>query len=574
MSDDTAAVVTFLEDCKTAAVEVVVRGRNVHLRCLNGGVPPHDLAVRAEALKVALIRYVRQQRQAKTPPEPGEREEVPPGEPPPDVDDLTGGSEPPAGSTTRPRESAKSASASGDGRRPPLRFYTAADPEVMGSGEDETIPWEAKGFAAQGAVAEWAGKIKIAGKTTLVLALVKAKLDGTPFLGQPTRQGPVVILTEQSRVTFRVALRRAGLLGRQDLVILYWRDTLGWSWPEIVRAAVDKCKACQATLLVVDTLGQFTGIVGDQENAAGRGLEDMKPLQVAAADGLAVVVNRHERKSGGVVGEAARGSTAYGGVADILLSLRLPEGNHLKRPTLREIHGLSRFDETPSRLLIEWLGGATYRVHDEGAQADVERQETQRALLKVLPRTEDQAATGSDLIKATSIKLTRTVVYEVLEALVQARQVARKGAGKRGDPYRFWWPPNSSADSSATQDAPDETADETFDASPDSSTTPAGVPDESIPPHQTTPPADSSTTSNPRDSMFRTNRDAPAGQGGGGDGDVLRAQVFTLGAKVGFRRHEYAAGHTIPAGEAAWRTFASRAAPGDLRLAIRTLQAQ
>jgi hypothetical protein len=74
--------------------------------------------------------------------------------------------------------------------------------------------------------------------------------------------------------------------------------------------------------------------------------------------------------------------------------------------------------------------------------------------------------------------------------------------------------------------------------------------------------------------MFRTNRDTPAGQGGGGDGDVLRAQVFKLGAKVGFRRHEYAAGHTIPAGETAWRKFASAAATDDLQLAVRSLQVQ
>jgi hypothetical protein len=121
MADDPAAVVAFLETCKQAAVEVVVRGRNIQLRCLNGGLPPRELQVQAEALKVSLIRHFRQQRQAKTSEDPGPHEEIPPGEPPPDpyptggtggANDVTGdGGEPDHGARGNPWDYALSAPA-------------------------------------------------------------------------------------------------------------------------------------------------------------------------------------------------------------------------------------------------------------------------------------------------------------------------------------------------------------------------------------------------------------------------------------------------------------------------------
>ena len=44
------------------------------------------------------------------------------------------------------------------------------------------------------------------------------------------------------------------------------------------------------------------------------------------------------------------GDSAFTGGADVVLSLRRPEGNH--RPTMRVLEGLSRFDETPARIVI------------------------------------------------------------------------------------------------------------------------------------------------------------------------------------------------------------------------------
>jgi hypothetical protein len=358
--------------------------------------------------------------------------------------------------------------------RPPLRYQTAR--ELMRAA-GEVVEWEVQGFAARGAVTELDGKVKIAGKTTFLLAMVRAKVDGLPFLNRPTRRGPVVILTEQSAQTFKTALRRAELHDRDDVIVLLWRDAARWSWQAIVRETVAECKQRNAHLLIVDTTGQFTGVVGDQENAAGRALEAMMPLQHAAAsEDLAIVSARHERKSGGAVGESGRGSSAYAGSVDIILSLRLPEGQHPGRPRLRELHGIGRFDETPERLLIEWGGGADYVAH--GAAADVERQETQKALLAALPRSQAKAKTVRELILSTGRKMTRTIVYGVLEKWADEKIVGRAGTGKRGHPYRYWLDESRrgrNAETTVLQGV-DESAGRRFW---DSSRTPRGVVDES-----------------------------------------------------------------------------------------------
>ncbi len=197
---------------------------------------------------------------------------------------------------------------------------------------------------ARGAITEVDGKIKAAGKTTWALAMCRTVVDGAPFMGQPTTRSPVVYLTEQGGTSLRQALDRAGLSDRDDFHVLFWHDTVGIPWPTVVAFAAGEAKRLGAVLFV-DTVSQFAGISGDSENNAGAALDAMRPLQEASArDGLAVVIVRHERKSGGDVGVSGRGSSAFAGAVDVVLSLRRPEGH--ARPTIRVIHALSRSPPT------------------------------------------------------------------------------------------------------------------------------------------------------------------------------------------------------------------------------------
>ena len=141
----------------------------------------------------------------------------------------------------RVAHSAGSASpAEGVPAEPIFHFVTAAE---LAATEPATVPWLVPPWVASGCLTEIDGKVKAAGKTTFVGAMVRALLQGQDFLGNPTTPTRVVWLTEQSPASFRQVLRRAGLEGRRDLLLLFWYETRGTSWDKVAAAAVARSLA-------------------------------------------------------------------------------------------------------------------------------------------------------------------------------------------------------------------------------------------------------------------------------------------------------------------------------------------
>jgi DnaB helicase-like protein/AAA domain-containing protein len=308
-----------------------------------------------------------------------------------------------------------------------IAFKTAAD---LASGGDQETHWIVCGVVAVGAISGLDAKVK-AGKTTLVLDMVSNTLDGTPFLGLPTAKTPVVYLTEQPLVSFRPAIERARLLGREDFVFLTFAETRGLAWPQVASEAAKECARVGASLLVVDTLSQFAGLTGDRENNAGDALEAMLPLQHAATQGIAILVTRHERKSGGDVGDSGRGSSAFAGVVDIVLSLRRPEGKSPKNRRL--LQSLSRFSETPAELLVELAETGYLSL---GGRQETAFKEAKDAIFAIAPKLEPDAADIMELARGTGIA--RPTAQRAIDALVRDGLLVRVGKGKRGSPYRYF----------------------------------------------------------------------------------------------------------------------------------------
>lgn len=310
-------------------------------------------------------------------------------------------------------------------------FHSAAE---IAEAAEEKIPWVAKPYVARGVITDVEGKAKDAGKTTFLLAMIRSVLCGGMFLGQPTQATKVVMLTEERPTSFRAALKRANLLGREGLFVLYWHETKGAAFLNIVLAAIEECGVVGAELLVVDTINQFARFREEDENHTGPVLEVMEPLQEAASQRLAVVMGRHARKSGGRVGESGRGSSAFTGAADIVVSLRRPDGQ--SRPTLREIHALSRFEETPELLVIELTDEGYVAL---GTQADIVTQETKGAIRGALPKSATDAIGIDDLLHRLPTELNgRTTAQAVLGELMAAQTVTRVGRGVKGDPFRYF----------------------------------------------------------------------------------------------------------------------------------------
>lgn len=318
----------------------------------------------------------------------------------------------------------------------PLRFYTARE---IAAQVPKDVSWIARPWIARGAITEMDGKIKVAGKTTFLLHLCRCVVEGLPFMGEPTMKTRVVYLTEESKTTFRAALRRASLLESDDFVALFWHEIHGKPWCQVVEAAVEECNRRRADLLVVDTLGQFASIQGDGENNAGEALAAVQPLQLAVGrDGLAVAFTRHERKSGGEVGDSGRGSSATAGAVDTVLSIRRGDGH--SAPNMRVIHALSRFDEPRSLLVVE-LTDHGYVSH--GSDSHIAVNNAKEAILNVAPKIEAEAQTLEDLMRTAGTR--RTVTQEAVKALVEKGDLKQIGKGKRGSALRFWQPAKDDA---------------------------------------------------------------------------------------------------------------------------------
>ena len=292
------------------------------------------------------------------------------------------------------------------------------------------IPWIIPSFIAAGAITELDGKPKLSGKTTFVAHMVAAALDGLSFLGHPTTETKTVYLSEQPLTSFRTAMERAALLGRKNVRFLFWADTLGTPWHSVAEAAIEECKRMGAKILVVDTFAQFAGLAGDSENNAGDALQALLPLQKAAAQGIAVVVVRYERKGGGQIGDSGRGSSAFAGAVDIIVSLRRPEGNQPRN--VRLLQAVSRFDSFDDALIE--LTDRGYRLL--GAPGEAARAHAAAELLSTIPKSKTKAATINDLVKTTN--RSRAQIQKLLDALVETDEILKSGDGHKGSPYRYF----------------------------------------------------------------------------------------------------------------------------------------
>lgn len=314
-----------------------------------------------------------------------------------------------------------------------LPFQTASE---LAAAEAEAAPGAiVRDLLFEASVHDLVAKPK-AGKTSFCLALATAVVNGAPFLGRATRKTPVVYLTEERAPSFRDALERVGLLGHPDLHLLLRQDAFSTVWPTVMQGAVNRAADVGAGLLVVDTLGDWASLAGDEENSAGATLEAMRPLQRAAAGGLCVLLSRHDRKGEPKeLGDAGRGSNAIAGASDVLMSLRRTAGQgHDNR---RELAVLGRFSGLPPLLVLEWAGDGYVSL---GEHADVEFREMQTRILDHLPPAGAEGIRESDLLEAireADPGASRTTLRRALEALRDAGQVYRDGTGRKGSPYTY-----------------------------------------------------------------------------------------------------------------------------------------
>lgn len=282
-------------------------------------------------------------------------------------------------------------------------------------------------IAVLGAITDLTAFIK-AGKTTFLGAALRSVFSGEEFIGLKTTRMPVLYLTEEGTGTFAKMLMRSVLHDEKDLHVLNRGRVWGKKWRDVCSDVVlPKLLETGAKYIYVDTLSRWAGIKGEEENQTGPAQEAMEPLERLRDAGYGVGIVRHARKSGGDIGEAARGASAWGGAADVLLQLINPGTNG--HPNRRQLESLGRFHD-PNKWTID-LEMGHYRLVGQGDTYEKER-------VKNWIATNSGTYTTNEL--AALLTASYQTVQRALDALHPAGRMIVEGSGKKNDPkrYTFW----------------------------------------------------------------------------------------------------------------------------------------
>ena len=305
-----------------------------------------------------------------------------------------------------------------------LRFRTVEELRAM---PESNVEWLLHGLLAVGAVTLLAAAFK-AGKSTLIVALLRALEIGEPFAGFEAAKTSAVCLSEEPA---SAVLEKVDAFGVRETVFLTRGDfNPALAFGDYVREAAATAKRRGARLLVIDTFSRFSRLGADGEKDAGAVQGVIEHALAAAGQGLAVLVVTHHRKAEGEDGQQIRGSTALPAAADVLIEVRRLRDE--PRSPFRALSCQSRFRETPTEEVVLELRGDRYL---RAGSPEVVRQDAARVRVRRILADAKEPLTREQVVESAGGK--REANARALKALADAGEVTRSGAGRKGEPHRY-----------------------------------------------------------------------------------------------------------------------------------------
>lgn len=273
------------------------------------------------------------------------------------------------------------------------------------------------------------------GKTWFSLHLALSVVTGQSFLGRfPTKKGKVLLIqTEVGPANFRERILKVegaygiSAEGRTEYPIISC-DRIKLDTAEGMKSFSAAVADVNPTLVVLDSWYTFHS--KDESSA-----KDMAPLltdirDVAKRNSCSILIVHHQGKKGDAgqsshAGMAARGSSSFADVPDVLMSLTRKEGG------LRSLAFEMRNLETPDPIILRFSGGTCgfEIVESESATASQGRVPVQQALLAKLP---DSGIKKVDLVKEVREETGQSErsIEKAISSAMKERLLVRKQVGK------------------------------------------------------------------------------------------------------------------------------------------------
>jgi hypothetical protein len=309
-------------------------------------------------------------------------------------------------------------------------FITA--PDLLAE-PDEKVDWVVDGLLPAGGLSVLAGKPKV-GKSVLARYIASRVALGKRCLGRKTVGGPVLYITlEGRRQDVRAHLRvlRAGSLPQLYVHVGPVPQTPTGTSREKIRehrlawlaAAIKKHRP---VLIIIDTWGRFVTVKDSNDYAEGTAASE-GVINLAQRTGVHFLFTHHSPKhTKRELIDSLLGSTAIAGAVDTVLLLRR------QRDDVRTLATNQRVgDELPETVLI--LDPATGRLSLGGTRDEARQALMLQRILGYLRRV--VSATEREILDAVRGDTER--LKAALRAGVERELICRRGAGKRGDPYRY-----------------------------------------------------------------------------------------------------------------------------------------
>jgi hypothetical protein len=192
--------------------------------------------------------------------------------------------------------------------------------------------------------------------------------------------------------------------------------------------------------VVFDTLPNLWAVKNENDNAEVQ--EALVPLNYIIQHGAGVVIVSHHKKNDGKQqhydeGQATRGAGAIGGYVDIILEMRRYDMQNMS-DSRRVLSALSRFEETPPELVLQYTPGFGYGAL--GTKQEARREQRKLVLQDMLP-TEGDGMSIDEIVQEWPEEVEqprRSALASDLDYMAQvSMEVIRRGTGKKGDTYRY-----------------------------------------------------------------------------------------------------------------------------------------